>query len=78
MAKKDINEALKKNLMRKKEVDIESAESIIKPKKKEVTHRTTLDIPKSLYSQVRTYVFDNNTSFKDYVIELIKKDMGVE
>jgi len=78
MAKKAINEALKKNLMRKKEVDIESAESIIKPSKKEVTHRTTLDIPKSLYSQVRTYVFDNNTSFKDYVIGLIKKDMGVE
>ena len=78
MAKKAINEALKKNLMRKKEVDIESAESIIKPQKKEVTHRTTLDIPKSLYSQVRTYVFDNNTSFKDYVIGLIKKDMGVE
>ena len=76
MAKKEINEALKKNLMRKKEVDIDLAESIIKPTK-EVTHRTTLDIPKSLYSQVRTHVFDNNTSFKDYVIALIKKDLGI-
>lgn len=76
MAKKEINEALKKNLMRKKEVDIESAESIIKPK--EVTHRTTLDLPKGLYSKVRTHVFDNNTSFKDYVILLIREDLGIE
>lgn len=43
----------------------------------EPTRRTTIDIPESMHKQIKRRLVDKDTTMKDYVLELVKKDLGI-
>ena len=80
MSKKELDfEKLgpKKSTELKPEIDTEKAVALIHDKKeeKERTKRITIDIPFSLYVDVRTRVVKEEKTLKDYFLGLARKDM---
>lgn len=49
-----------------------------KPKEKEQTKRTTLDIPETLHKQIKRRLVDDGLTIKDYFLQLAKKDLGLQ
>lgn len=43
----------------------------------EPTRRTTIDIPESMHKQIKRRLVDKDTTMKGYVLELVKKDLGL-
>lgn len=43
----------------------------------EPTRRTTIDIPESIHKQIKRNLVDKDTTMKDYVLDLVKKDLGI-
>lgn len=44
----------------------------------EETTRTTIDIPKNMYKQIRLRIVELDLSIKDYVLGLVKEDLGIQ
>ena len=43
----------------------------------EPTRRTTIDIPESIHKQIKRNLVEKDTTMKDYVLDLVKKDLGI-
>ena len=44
----------------------------------ESTKRTTVDIPEGLHKQIKRRLIDKELTIKDYILDLVKKDMGLQ
>lgn len=66
----------------KRELDIKAMEAQVKAihaekKKKEKTYRLSVDTPESVYTPMKVKVAQMKISVRDYVIGLVKKDLGL-
>lgn len=83
MSKKDIDfgklDIKKKPELKKSDTSLNTEKAIElihnQPQEKERTKRITIDIPFSLYVDVRTKVVKEEKTLKDYFLELARKDM---
>lgn len=80
MAKKD---ALKSSLIQKKPViEEKQAQKVVeqihqsaKAEQEEETVKTSMDFPKSLYKAMKIKLLEDSKTMRDYIIELIEKDI---
>lgn len=49
-----------------------------RPVYQEPTKRTTLDIPESLHKEIKRHLIDRGETIKDYLLNLAKKDLGLQ
>lgn len=63
-----------KKAVAKKEIVAEVTEN---PIVNEVITRLSIDVPKDIHKKMKLKVIDTEQSIRDYVINLIKKDLGV-
>jgi threonine dehydratase len=58
----------------KQSVIAQAAQTVLEPDKEEVI-KTSLDFPVSLYEDMRISLFKKRRSMKDYIWELVRKDL---
>ena len=58
--------------------NIHAASEKKKDSNSKATKRMTMDFDKTLHKKVMWHVLENEITLKDYVTNLIKKDLGVE
>ncbi|MEO1516888.1 MAG: hypothetical protein AAFV95_17835 [Bacteroidota bacterium] len=87
MAKKEFGDALRRKPKKSKPpIDVKAAESVSQqqtvavPEEKEVelpVKRTSYNWPLPVYEAMRRHCFDQRISMRDYLMELVKKDLGL-
>ena len=62
--------------VKKSEINVDQTEKAVKEihSKKEQTHRLTIDIPMSIYKQMKIKIL-GESSAKDHIIKLINEDL---
>ena len=48
-----------------------------KEKEKKETKRVTIDVPVGLYKKVKSKVFENGITNREYILRLIRADLGL-
>jgi len=75
-------ELKKKNLnldkVEKVSEEIHTSETVEKKEvKKVVLQKMTIEVPKELHKQIKVKVAQNGLKIKDYIIQLVEKDLGI-
>ena len=78
LPKKDIVEAEKAENIAKKVHPSTAKKTVVTPEIiEELVKKTSFDFPISLYKMMKKRLVDDDISMRDYVMDLIKKDLGV-
>ena len=78
LPKKDIFEAEKAENITKKIHATTTRKTVVAPEIiEEPVKKTSFDFPISLYKTMKKRLVDDDISMRDYVMDLIKKDLGV-
>ncbi len=92
MAKKDFGKELRRSTVKQKQpLDISAAENIeeketknqqeinsAEPTAKQKVHRTSINFPFEVYDAMLEHTFRRRITMKDYLVNLIKKDLNME